>query len=239
MKNIVTLFLTLLLSLQLYSQKKPPTAAFKWAPAALVLGNVSLQGEYSFGRKSLTAKIGVPVLTTHTLKYDDRDAIFRLKASTFLAGYRSYLSKKSMKGIYLEPFFKYVHLSGEGEGKALVNGNTVRMNFSNQYNGAGFGLQMGAQFIVANRIVIDLFLLGPEMNLARNTFKGKENSSYLPWTSIDGKDVEKDIREFIDKFPFIRKRTNILIDEKNKTVTANFKGLLPGFRTGVSFGVVF
>ena len=113
------------------------------------------------------------------------------------------------------------------------------MDFTNDYNGVGIGAQLGAQFFIGNRFVIDLFFLGPEINSARNNFKAVEVSASLPWTSIQAGEAEKDIRDFIDKFPFVRNRTNIVVDKTNKTVMADFKGALPGIRTGVSFGFAF
>ena len=237
MKNTLALTILLLLGLNCFCQKAAYTA-FKWAPSGLILGNLSLYGEYSFGRKSLTAKLGIPVNTRQTLRYDDRDASFRMKATSFLAGYRSYLSRKPMKGLYLEPFFKYVHHSSEGTGRGLMGGHLVTMDFTNEYNGAGFGLQLGVQFLIAKRIVVDVYVPGPELNLARNTLKAHETSSYLPWTNSDANDVEQDMRAFIDKFPFIRKRTALMVDQKHKTVTANFNGLLPGIRAGIAVGFV-
>jgi hypothetical protein len=53
------------------------------------------------------------------------------------------------------------------------------------------------------------------------------------------KEAEREIRDFIDQFPFIRNRTTIMVDRDNKRVNANFKGALPGLRTGVSVGFAF
>ena len=239
MKNFKLLIPAILIAVCAFSQSRQPYAAFKWAPAGLILGNVSVLGEYSFGKKSLTAKIGIPVTTRHTLTYDDRDASFNMRATSFLAGYRTYLSKKQLRGLYLEPFFKYVHHSSEGTGHGWVSGNNVEMEFTNEYNGVGLGLQLGTQFIISKRLIIDLYLIGPELNSARNTFKGKETTSYLPWTNFEANEVENDVRDFIDQFPFIRKRTNVMVDSYNKTVTANFKGALPGIRAGIAFGLAF
>jgi hypothetical protein len=211
----------------------------KWAPTGLILGSISLQGEYNFEKNSLTAKIGLPANTHHSFTYEDKDARFSLKATSFLAGYRIYLSKKHLRGMYFEPFFKYVHHTAEGIGNGTLTGQPVVMDFTNDYNGAGVGAQLGAQFFIGKRFVIDLFFLGPEINSARNNFKAVEVSNTLPWTSIQASEAEKDIRDFIDKFPFVRNRTNIAVDRDNKTVRADFKGALPGIRTGVSFGFSF
>ena len=217
-----------------------PNVTLKWAPTGLILGSLSLQGEYSFGTKtSLTAKIGLPISSHHTFDYDGDDTNFDLKATSFLAGYRMYLKGQHLKGLYFEPFFKYVHHTGEGEANSSLNGRLVRFGFTNNYNGVGIGGQLGAQFLIKNKFVIDLFFLGPEINAANNKFKAVEITSSLPWNSVEAQDAEREIRDFLDKFPFIRNNTKVMVDPDNRTVTANFKGALPGMRVGVSFGVAF
>lgn len=216
-----------------------PNISIKWAPTGIVFGNISLHGEYNFGKNSLTAKIGFPLSKPQTFKFDDKDADFSMKAMSFLAGYRTYLSKKHMKGLYLEPYFKYVHHTSEGTGTAVLDGDKALMNFTNDYNGAGLGAQLGVQFLISKRLVIDFFFLGPEINWARNNFRAVEISGVIPWTSVKANEAEKDIRDFIDKFPFVRNKVNIMVDQNNKAVSANFKGTLPGYRIGVSFGYAF
>ena len=226
-------------SVQAQEDAEDQRIVVKWAPTGLILGSISLQGEYNFGTNSLTAKIGLPANTHNSLTYEDKDARFTLKATSFLAGYRIYLSKKHMRGMYFEPFFKYVHHMAEGTGYGTLTGQPVVMDFTNSYNGFGIGAQLGAQFFIGKRFVIDLFFLGPEINSAKNNFKAVEISNSLPWTTVQASEAEKDIRDFIDKFPFIRNRTDVVVDQTNKTVTADFKGALPGLRTGVSFGFSF
>lgn len=217
-----------------------PNASLKWAPTGLVLGSLSLQGEYNFGgRSSLTAKIGLPINAIHKFEYKKDDASFNMKATSFLAGYRMYLSKKHLSGFYVEPYFKYVHQSSEGETAVALNYRPAHMIFINQYNGAGIGAQMGVQFLISKRFVIDLFFAGPELNASTNKFCSFETDSTIPWTYAEAKEAEEDIRNFIDKFPFIRNNTKLMVDKTDRTVTANFKGALPGLRTGISFGFAF
>lgn len=237
--RIFILLSGLIFSLICPAQENSPNISLKWAPLGLIPGSISLHGEYNFGKNSLTAKIGVPLKARHSFEYDDKDALFNMKATSFMAGYRTYLSKKHMKGFYFEPFFKYVHHSSEGTGNAILNGETVVMNFTNNYDGIGIGAQRGVQFIIRKKVVIDLFFFGPEINAARNKFKARETSDAIPWTTVQASEAERDIREFIDQFPFIRNKVNVMVDRENKTVTTDFKGSLPGLRTGVSIGIAF
>lgn len=216
-----------------------PNISFKWAPTGIVFGNISLQGEYNFGKNSLTAKIGVPFNKHQTFQFDNKAADFSMKAISFFTGYRTYLSKKHMKGLYFEPYFKYVHHISEGTGSTLLTGEKAVMNFTNDYNGAGLGAELGIQFFISKKIVVDFFFLGPEINSGRNSFKAVEISSSIPWTSVQASEAEQDIRDFIRQFPFIRNKVDIMVDQNNKTVFADFNGILPGYRIGLSFGLAF
>lgn len=223
-----------------WAQQSTSHISVKWAPTGLVLGSLSLQGEYNFGgRSSLTAKIGLPVNARHEFAYEADNANFNMKATSFLAGYRMYTSKRNLSGFYIEPYFKYVHQSSEGAANSNLNGRPVRMTFTNEYNGAGIGAQLGVQFLVHKRFVIDLFFLGPEINSASNKFRSAEIAHTLPWTEVEANEAKRDIEDFIDQFPFIKNRTHIVADENNRTVMADFKGALPGLRTGISFGFAF
>jgi len=244
MKKTLSLVMVLFFVSNLFGQDtvaiNQPNIAVKWAPTGLVLGSFSIQAEYNFGGKSsLTAKIGLPANTHHSFTYANNDADFSMKATSFLAGYRTYLSKKHLHGWYYEPYFKYVHQTGEGTETGMLNNRPATFSFTNDYNGVGVGVQLGTQFLIGKHFVIDLFLLGPEINSATNSFKAMEVSSTMPWTYHDARETENNIRNFIDQFPFIRKRTNIFVDSENKRVSADFKGALPGIRTGVSIGFAF
>ncbi len=238
MKNYL-LILSVIFSLAVQGQEKTSGLGIKWGPLGLATGNISLYGEYNFGKTSLTAKIGIPVKTHRTFQYDEKDAEFDMKATSFMAGYRIYLSKKHMRGFYFEPFFKYVHHSSEGRGRAVLDGENVVMDFSNTYDGIGAGAQLGVQFLIAKRVVLDVFFLGPEINSSTNKFSAVETTDAIPWTTVQASEAEQDIRDFINDFPFIRNKVDVMVDRNNKTVMADFKGALPGFRAGVSIGIVF
>lgn len=238
MKNFSALVALIFISVFSFAQKQP-SVSIKWAPTGLVYGNVSLQGEYNFGKNSLTAKIGIPAAAHRSYDYDQNNADFSMKAMSFLSGYRTYLSKKHMKGFYLEPYFKYVHHTSEGVGNGKLGGEPVKMSFTNEYNGVGLGAQLGVQFLIRKKIAIDLFFLGPEINSSRNDFRAVEISNTIPWTDVQAGEAERDIKDFLDQFPFLRNETDVVVDRTNKAVRANFKGVLPGFRAGVSFGIAF
>lgn len=244
MKSTIFLFAVLLLAVAGFSQdtasSAQPNVIAKWAPTGLLLGSLSLQAEYNFGGKnSLTAKIGLPVSARRTFTFEDEQATFNMKATSFLAGYRTYLSRKHLQGLYFEPFFKYVYHTSEGVGTGSLGSRPATFDLMNTYSAFGFGVQLGAQFFISKRFVIDVFFLGPEINSASNSFKAAEVNRSGPWTNLEGAKVEGDIRDFLNQFPIIRNKVKLMVDTENKRVTSNFKGALPGLRTGVSIGFAF
>jgi hypothetical protein len=238
-KLTLILFLSLICSF-INAQDKAfePKITLKWAPTGLILGNISFQAEYSLLTKSsLTAKIGVPVGWSHKANFDGREVDMHMKAVSFLAGFRRYLSKQIMRGFYIEPFFTYVHHTSDGTGEGKLDGQPVNMDFTNAYNGVGLGVQLGAQFIFANRLVIDLFFLGPQITSSTNNFRAVDPYNSGAWTTIQADEAEQDIKDFLNQFPFIRNKVDVHVDNMNRTVTADFNGPLMGIRFGVSIGI--
>ncbi|MFI5187305.1 MAG: hypothetical protein ACHQF0_11305 [Chitinophagales bacterium] len=240
MKKFTHLIIVLLVFLQPVSAQKTfePKITLKWAPTGLILGDASFQGEYSFlNKSSLTAKIGVPFNRTYHANFDGHNVTMSMKAFSFLAGFRKYLSKQVLKGFYIEPFFTYAHHTSDGTGEGTLDNQPVTMDFTNAYNGVGIGVQLGSQFIIAKRFVIDLFFFGPQLTSSTNNFRAIDYSDAAAWNTIQAEEAEQDIRDFLNQFPFIKNKVNVLVDKPNKTVTADFSGALVGIRFGVSIGI--
>ncbi len=217
-----------------------PKVALKWSPLGLATGNIGISGEFSVTkRSSIDLKVGFPAERNYSTTFDDKDASFNVKTKSYFAGYRIYFSRKRMKGFYIEPFVKHVELSGSGSGHSTIENDDVVMNFTPYYKGTGGGIQLGTQFRIAKIIVLDLFLLGPELNSSHVNFKTVEVTHTLPWTSSQADDAEQNIRDFLDDIPVIGKKTTLTVDQNNRTIIADYKGLLPGIRFGLSIGVAF
>ena len=239
-KKFSTFFVLLLLLQVCHAQQKvfEPKVTLKWAPTGLILGDVSFQAEYGILKKSsLTVKLGVPFNRKYNANFDGHDVDLSMKAFSFLAGYRKYLSKHMLKGFYIEPFFTYVHHTSDGIGEGTLDNQVVKMDFTNGYNGTGIGIQLGSQFIVAKRLVIDLFFLGPQITSSTNNFRAVDYTDSSSWSTIQADEAEQDIKNFLNQFPFIKNKAEVHVDKPNKTVTADFSGPLAGIRFGVSFGI--
>jgi hypothetical protein len=213
----------------------------KWAPAGLYLGHLNLIGEGAINsRNSITAQGSFPIKTKKTFQYEDKDADVSMEIMSFHFGYRHYLSrKKFMKGFYLEPYAKYLKHESEGIGSATLDTRLAQMRFNNDFRSIGAGVQLGVQFLIARRVAIDFYFLGPEISTGKDHFNAVEISNIIPWTHLEAAEAERSIRELLDDVPFIGDRTTVTVDRANKSVSADFKGFLPGIRTGISIGLAF
>jgi hypothetical protein len=210
----------------------------KWAPGSLTAGKLTLGGEYHFKKKnSLELFIGFPTGTHHQFKYDDNSSSLEWKASSTLAGYRYYFSKKGSAGLYIEPYFKYLHHQASGFLHGDINGESASFDTHTDYKGVGGGLQFGVQFFIAKTVSIDLFFLGPEANSAKFTLSATDISNTLPWTSADANEAEQDIKDALKIIPIIGKKIDVEVDENSRTVTTRYSGFVPGFRFGLSIGI--
>ncbi|MCC7400891.1 MAG: DUF3575 domain-containing protein [Chitinophagaceae bacterium] len=231
---------TLLFSFCSFAVNSQKKMAFKWSPSGLYAGNISIQGEFAAGKQgSINIKAGIPSKKNYTPKFDDKDADFDVQTTSFLAGYRIYFSKRRLHGYYIEPYFKNVRFSASGNGNTTLDNQPVVMNFNGDYKGNGIGIQSGVQFTIAKILVLDLYFLGPEYNISQINFKSVEVTNTIPWNNSQAGDAEQKVRDFLDNIPVIGKKVNFEIDRNNRTITADYKGLLPGFRAGIAVGIMF
>ena len=217
-----------------------PRTTIKWAPASLLVGNFSLQAEYNLkNRHSFTAKLGIPAAVKHTITYQERKAELTMKATAFLAGFRTYFRDQHLAGFYFEPFFKYVVHKSTGLGKGSLVNKPIVYDFTNRYEGTGFGLQLGYQWRIKEKFIIDLFFFGPEINSSLNNFTAVEITQTDAWTAAEAAEAESVTREFLNGFPFIKNRFEVSVVRETRTIKADFIGAVPGVRTGVSIGFAF
>jgi hypothetical protein len=95
------------------------------------------------------------------------------------------------------------------------------------------------QFLIANRVTIDMFFLGPEANLSKHTLLMKQITPGLPWTAQGAQDAEDQIRDAVDNIPILKDNIEINVDANTKTVSSKYDGFLPGIRFGLSLGFRF
>lgn len=217
-----------------------PDKTLKWTPVSLLTGSLALQGEWNLkNQHSFTAKIGLPLTLSPSVSYHQRSVALSIKTTSFLAGFRSYLSDRNISGFYLEPFFNYVNHNNKGTGNGYVLNERVDFDYDNHYESAGVGVQLGVQYLIKNRWVIDVYFLGPEFSTTSASFMAVETTNELPWNPEQAADVVRQARNVIRRLPFLNNKVELMVDNDKRTITGNYIGILPGIRTGISVGIAF
>jgi hypothetical protein len=217
-----------------------PSYAVKWNPESLFFGKVSAFGEFNFKhKKSFTLGIGIPMDKSITFKLDDEDRVITTKTFSIMGGYRMYLGKKDMKGFYFEPYLKYMKNDASTIINTDLDGTPTDFVTTSSYSGVGVGLQLGVQFMIAKRVVFDLFFLGPEANSAKHAVSMHDITSTGPWNAQESADAQEEIDDAIGDLPIIGDKLKVKVDANARTVSSDYKGFLPGFRTGLSIGIRF
>lgn len=139
--------------------------------------------------------------------------------------YRFYLRKENKygapRGVYLGPYYAYNHFSRDLTWELNTPDFTGSVNTSINMNANFIGAQLGYQFILWNRLTIDMILMGP----GQWFFKMKTDFS----TSLSAEDMtlllEKLNEKFKEKFPgseFVFKGEGF---EANKSTSTKATGL--------------
>ena len=153
------------------------------------------------------------------------------------ADYRFYLGSinkyKAPRGVYLAPFVSFFQFSTDRDLKYTNpdNGVVSTANLSSKFNLTNFGGELGYQFVLWDRFVIDCVLFGP--SITRYKFNTKLDNDIQ---GLDENEIYQKVIEAIkDKFPGIEGITGDEGIEKKgvQSITA------VGFRYNISIGYRF
>ena len=237
MKNLITSFLILFIFSGSFAQYNKDLI-LKWAPGSLVAGKLTVAGEYNFKKKnSVELVIGIPAAKNHKFDYDNNTSDLDTKAFSLLAGYRHYIGKKPVSGLYIEPYVKYLHHQADGFLIGQLDDESAKFDTHTDYKGIGIGAQLGVQFLIAKKFSLDFFILGPEANSAKFSTVATDVASSIPWTMVDAAEAEQDIKDVVRDIPVVGDKIEVSVDQNTKTVTTRYSGFVPGFRFGASVGI--
>lgn len=270
MKNLYLMGLSTLISFSVFAQSdsarsttKTTTPEFKrsvavkFNPGSLAFGKLSLAGEWNYKKKrSVTFYVGLPMkkevpesILKEMIGDGTNNPTVEYKSSSFMVGYRMYMGKRPMTGFYFEPYLKYMtfEMAGTYTDQITfdppVGTKDVKFEIDNKYSGFGLGAQLGLQFMIAKRVVFDLYLLGPEANISKVTanFRDKSGSTTDDVWKDDKyvKEMEDEIKSAVKDIPILGDKINVKADKTQRTVTADYNGFLPGLRAGISLGIRF
>jgi hypothetical protein len=217
-----------------------PSWAVKWNPVSLGFGKISLFAEYHFkNRRSLSFHLGIPVEISTKWKIEGEKRKVTMKSFSAMAGYRMYLKKADMQGLYFEPYLKYTKSEGSSPYVDQLSTSKTPYLLRSDYSGGGVGGQLGIQFLIAKKLTLDLFFLGPEANISKWDISLQDQGNY-DWDAQDAAEALDILDNIIDDLPdFLSENVESSVDASTKTVTAKYKGLLPGVRCGFSIGFRF
>lgn len=246
--RIVFIFASIFLipSLNVFSQSAPKDFknSFKFNVTNTLLYDNSIQFSYERiikENQSLNVFVGYQELPLITVDLSDDNVNLAKKSDrdgfSIGADYRFYLGSinkyKAPRGVYLAPFVSFFQF---GTDRDLIHtdpdtGVISTANLSSKFNLTNFGGELGYQFVLWDRFVIDCVLFGP--SLTHYKFNTKLDGN-IP--DLDENEMYQKVIEAIkDKFPGIEGITGDEGIEKKGTqsITA------VGFRYNISIGYRF
>ncbi len=212
----------------------------KFAPATIFAGKIGFGGEINDGDKSsCTVYAGIPYASSFNWMIDGQKRTLSTKSYSVMAGYRLYLGKKGLQGFYFEPYFKCLDNKTSTQAEYMIGKSTMNFNISSNYHGMGIGAQLGYQFLVAKKISVDWYLLGPEANSCKYELIAHPAGESMAWDETATADAREEFTRFVRDIPVIGNKTSINVNTDQRRVTAEYRGFMPGFRTGISLGFKF
>ena len=219
----------------------------KFLPVNIPFQSISFEYERMINHKnSVTLGIGLPNQRSIMGKYGI-DASSDLKAIELgtmhiRAAYRHYTGNRLLPvGFYYEPYFKYQNISGTArvEGENVENGYTApyKGDFDIKLHSFNLGMQLGVQFLIANRVTLDLYFLGLEGGfLSGNVTATSPNIA----DANNVVNLKAEIEKSIDDLPsFIGDKLKVTQPSSNQINVRASSVPYPWLRGGISIGIAF
>ena len=169
------------------------------------------------------------IISTSSLQFD-RDK--QKSGYTFGADYRFYLAKENKyaapHGVYLAPYVSYYHFNNQRAGRDTLNGDNLTLSTS--MNFLNIGAELGYQFVIKNRFVIDCVLVGPALTSYDFNIKVAGSTS-----GISNEQIKEIVDALKEKYPLLK---DVSSDGGLSTSgISNFWAL--GFRYAIHIGYRF
>jgi hypothetical protein len=156
----------------------------------------------------------------------------RISSWAITPEFRYYFGKKPLNGFYVAP---YVRIGGYSVDWAYLyekdNGDKKPVDLKGRSTSFSAGLLLGAQWHLANRIVLDWWILGPQWSSHNISMEAVGDFSDLTPSE------KADLEETIEKIGFSGNKFEATVT--NSSVKAENKIGLPGLRTGLCIGFCF
>ena len=215
-----------------------PINVIKFLPFNLSFNSVSFEYEGMVSdHSSMTLQVGIPnnksFDTNYNIKFLSNMTNAQLGTTIVRLAYRHYAGNQKLvpQGFYFEPYLKYQNLKGNGyyvghdaPYQTYIGVTDVKLN---TYN---FGLQLGAQFLIGNRLSVDVYFLGLEAGLA---------SGDMSVLSRNAPKIAADINDAIADLPSYMKNTITVTESPNRVDVKARNTPYPWYRAGISIGIAF
>jgi hypothetical protein len=217
----------------------------KFLPVNVPFQSISFEYERMINAKnSVTLGIGLPnqksLIGKYGIDFGTDMKSLELGTMHIRAAFRHYTGDQMLpKGFYLEPYLKYQHISGT----ARVVGEKVESGYSAPYSGdfdvklnsMNLGFQLGAQFLIAKRVTLDLYFIGFEAGLLSG------NVTAVSDQIAQADNLKGDIEDAIKNLPsFIGDKLKVTQSADKKTIGVKASGVpYPWLRGGISIGIAF
>jgi hypothetical protein len=213
----------------------------KFLPVNILFHSISFEYERLISPKnSVILGIGIPTNQSFNGKFGSEPSSEikndKLGTMHIRAAFRHYTGKSMLpKGFYFEPYLKYQNINGKMTytGVDESTKKTHTGDFDISLNSVNAGFQLGAQFLIAKRVSLDLYFLGLEAGfLSGNTSATIDNTE-------DATNMKNDIKDALVDFPSII-ANKLTVTQSGNKVNVNAKNLMyPWLRSGISIGIAF
>jgi hypothetical protein len=203
----------------------------------LALGNVSLNYERTFSDSraaSLTAGLLIPrklpsLIYDNISDEDNWDTDNKLSGFFIMPEYRFYPSYKiAPEGFYIAPFLRFNYYTLDISGDF----DDVTADIKGKFTGFGGGVQFGMHWVIKERVSIDFYMAGIGLYYDNFSLRFESDDPDVDYDEL-GNDVEVDVTGI----PVIGEKTEIEVGDDYVDAKSSF--LFPGFRSGLSIGIVF
>ncbi|MUP46972.1 DUF3575 domain-containing protein [Gramella sp. BOM4] len=226
----------------IYTQRKNIP---KFAPTSLIFRNFQFQYERVLNRR-FSAALTYSTIPEGEFPFQDllvensgEDVELErylenssLKYSSFTPEIRIYFGDGYGKGFYLAPFYRHT----EYEIRDLQfyydtdEGGEEMVTTSGDLSSNTFGLQVGSQFNLGNRLVLDWFIIGPHYGTARGDLEGRSTETL---SETEQKDLDESLSD-ID-FPV----GDFSHEVTSRGARIKLDGPWAGIRAGIAIGYRF
>ena len=219
----------------------------KFAPTGLIFRNFQFQYERVLNRR-FSAALTYSTIPEGDFPFkdellessveDENDDLTRslentsIKYTSFTPEVRIYFGEGYGKGFYLAPFYRHakydikdIHIyydSDEGSEEMVNTSGDIRSNT--------FGLQIGSQFNLGNRLVLDWFIIGPHYGTSQGELSGLSSAPLSESEQQDIEDMLSDVYMPIGDFSYE-------VDSRGAKI--NLDGPWGGIRAGIALGYRF